>query len=378
MTYFRVQFNDVLGELPALESDADLPEADVAILVNGFEPRCTAVARSLRDRGATVPMVITLHFPTNVDENAATWEDLDGAIEAFATSRGKVEMVGSTRDYAHALNNLIPRGSDDEPTKVLLDVSAASGRMILMTVQALFSAVRDDGAHYDLVVAYTEAETYAPSEEEASSKIAQLKEAVGQRSAVERELTLGLDRDAQETCVAYPGFHVEDGPDRAVVICGFNAHRVRAALDEIDTSYNVNLPHPLVTYIAGVPPRSELLWRLEAMKQLNAFGADPTLMHFKTTSTLDYQQTLHMLEQLYEDSFGVERITVLPFGSKMQTVATALFCEMHSDVRAQVVTPVTYQGANYSSGFGTMHLLRFGRLSDVIAALDRVGSIERR
>lgn len=378
MAYVQLLLENVLDRLPTLDSDSDLPEVDVFILANGFEPRCATVANSLRAESRQIPLTITLHFPTNIEENATIWEALDDTVDAISAERVAIQMTASPLDFVQQVADSIPTGSAAVPTRVLLDISGASGRMILLTLRALFSAVRETGANIELVLVYTEAEHYAPTQDEATETIAELKRALESRTMLNRELTLGLDRDPQDLCIAYEGHHVEDGPDRAIVICGFNAERVRAALDNIDPSFNTNLPHPQVTYVAGEPPNPLLAWRLDAMKELNAFGTDAAAMKFRTSSTLDYQETLRLLEQLYGQSFGAERVTVLPFGSKMQTVATAIFCELHADVRAQVVTPTTYRGTGYSTGSGTTYQLSFDNLASLISILDSVGSIVRR
>lgn len=378
MAYVRLQLEDVLDQLPALHSPADLDGADVLILASGFEPRSATAANKIRSAGARVPRVVLLHFPTNAAENAVIWEEMDATLDAISEDRASILMSGSFKDFERELLASIPLGLAETPTRIMLDISGASGRMILLTMRALFAAVRDHQGHISLNLVYTEAEVYAPSREEANGRIDELKLAFESRTQPTTELTLGLDQDPQDFCVAYEGHHVEDGPDRAIVICGFNAHRVRAALDQIDPSFNTNLPHPQVTYVAGEPPTAELAWRLDAMKELNAFGTDPSAVHFRTSSTLDYQETLRLLEQLYEQTFGEERVTVLPFGSKMQTVAAALFCELHSDVRAQVVTPRSYRGSGYSSGSGVTHSLDLGDLAELIDVFKKVGSIVKR
>lgn len=378
MAYVRLLLENILERLPRLDTKSELPDADVFILANGFEPRCMTVAGMLKDSNRRVPLTLTLHFQTNVEENAAVWDDLDETVQAISVERKAVQMSASPSDFTRDLISALPPRSSDAPIRVLLDISGASGKMILLTLRALFASVRSNGAQISLVIVYTEADIYAPSQEEASSIIADLKKALASRAEPQKELTLGLDRDPQEFCVAYEGHHVEDGPDRAIVICGFNAHRVRAALDNIDPSFNTNLPHPQVTYVVGEPPRPELAWRIDAMKELNAFGTDATAMPFRTSSTLDYQETLRLLEHLYEQSFGVERMTVLAFGSKMQTVAAAVFCEIHPDVRAQTVTPTSYLGAGYSKGSGPVHQLDFGELVSLVDVLDGIGSIVSR
>lgn len=377
MPYTHFLLEHVLEQLPTLDEGGAVPDTDVLILANGFEPRCTTVAANLRNEGRRIPLTITLHFPTNTDENDVIWDGLSTLLDELSPSRTSILMNTSPLDFSREIISALPQGSSSEPVRVLLDISGASGRMILLTLRSLFTAVRQRTHYLDVVIAYTEAEEYAPSQDETDATIAELKQAVESRAVLNPELTLGLDRDPQESCVAYEGHHVEDGPDRAIVICGFNAHRVRAALDDVDPSFNTNLPHPLVTYIVGEPPRAELAWRLDAMKELNAFGTDANDMRFRTSSTLHYQETLQLLEKLYELSFGAERITVLPFGSKMQNVAVALFCEIHADVRAQVITPTTYRGSDYSKGSGSTYVLNFGSLDALVDQFDRVGSIVR-
>jgi hypothetical protein len=362
MKFHRTSLSDIQGSLP------ELVVYDLLVCVNGFEDRSVAVPALLASLGMTANKAIVLHYPSNVDDNRRTIEKLQGSLEQISAEAVSLEFGMAAPALREELRSISADSAVGGRVRVLLDVSGASGRMILRLIRFFFELASSDDLKVELTVGYAEAAEYAPTQAEARSLI--------EASSQPGESTLGLDFDAEELSpsVEYPGQHIEHVPDRAIVICGFNADRGRAALDHIDTAFNIDVPHSRVTYIAGQPPRESDRWRLDAMMQINSSGvAEP--IDFHVTSTLHYQDTLKKLESRYQESFGHERITVLPFGSKMQTLAAALYCEMHADVKVQLLAPARYAGANYSMGQGDIHFLPLGDLSKLSALLSSVGQL---
>lgn len=373
MRFHRTTLSDLQGLLPSLQSaeavgEDDSPDFELLVCVNGFEDRTSAVPQWLVSQGRAIPTSILLHYPSNAEDNRRTIEALNTALETVSQEVRSIEFGIAAPLLRNELYGVAETASSDGRVRILLDISGASGRIVLRVVRSLFEFARSGTLQVELTIAYAEANEYGPSQVEAKQLI--------EADNTPGQATLGLDFDAEELSpsVEYPGQHIEHVPDRAIVICGFNADRARASLDHIDTAFNIDAPHSRVTYIAGHPPREADQWRLEAMTQINSHGiADP--INFHVTSTLHYEATLEALESRYQESFGHERITVLPFGSKMQTLAVALFCEMHPDVKVQMLAPARYAGANYSKGHGEVYFLRFGDLRELSGVLSRIGQL---
>ncbi|NHF62487.1 hypothetical protein [Microcella pacifica] len=374
MRFHKTTLSDVIGQLPPLATaesveKSGLPQFDLCVAVNGFEDRTAAVPKWLAQRHIRVATTLLLHYPSNIEDNRRTVDDLEEALSVCSERVIHVEFGIAAPKLRNELQEIAEACAADDVVRILLDISGASGRIILRVLRSLFELQRSSRLQVILTIAYAEAGEYAPTHREARALI--------EASRKPGESTLGLDFDAEEVSpsVEYPGQHIEHVPDRAVVVCGFNADRARAALDHIDTAFNIDVPHSRVTYIAGRPPRKKDEWRLTAMMDIHSSVEGNSEMDFHVTSTLNYAETLQRLESCYQDAFGHERLTVLPFGSKMQTVATALFCEMRSDVKAQLLGPARYAGRSYSHGVGQIYLLHLGSLQDISSLLSSVGQL---
>jgi hypothetical protein len=374
MTFRRLELVDLQHSFPVLDNSEDVAPSDLLVVVGGFEERTIHYVQKLSDAGVSVPQAVVLRYPTNVEENEAMMARLEVALGKVTSEVTKIDISEIEIELEAAI--LRVRDSTEHEVRITFDLSGASGRMILRVVRALFEIARTGAQDLSLRIAYTEAEEYSPSKADAESILRELKKSVDLLSAGDA-FSVGPDWDADEsgTVVEYMGQSSENVPERAVVICGFNANRVRVALDAVDPAFNADVPHPNVTYIAGAPPAPELAWRLDVMKEINSLGADPAGFDFIDVSTLDYMETLGTLERIYQAGFGNERLTVIPFGSKMQTLAAALFCEMHPEVRAQLVAPARYVGVDYSKGSGSSHSLDFGNLRQLANNMEELGSL---
>jgi|GEM_PF-6303083 len=364
---------DVLADCPELEPFASTRDGEVFICANGFEDRARAVASLLAHDGARYERAILLTYPSSAWDNDSQRADLEAQLRQI--SDNVVSVDGESHDatfeaaIAHQMSEATTAG---ESIQVLFDISGCSGRFILRVLRVLFD-LANSGADVHLRIAYTQALRYAPTQAEATEILS-----ARARDPLEtRPASLGLDWDAGEVAhlIERPGQHIDHAPDRAIVICGFNADRIRASLDRIDTDFNVDFPHPRVTYIAGLPPKPEDRWRLQAMVEINSSdeGIAPEPL---TASTLDYRDTLKLLESIYDEHGGHNKLTVLPFGSKMQSLAVALFCEAHADVRVQMLAPSRYRSVEYSMGVEAAHQLELGALSELSQQLRRIGELE--
>lgn len=378
--------NEVLDGLPDLEPLDDACRSgyapgtgpDLLVFVSGFEPRATAVAAALIELDVTAPDACYLTYRSNESDNEQRRPELVARMSPLANHIGGIEAESDepqfVKDVVAALEHAAP-DDEDAPLRILFDVSGASGRMILRVLRTFFDALDRLGRDIELTVAYAQAESYFPTQEEAENVIAAL-QAEKDAAPGERQRTLGLDYDAAGHIynINYPGQHLDTLTDRAVIVCGFNHDRLRATLDHIDPNLNIEHPHAQATFFVGRPPREEDAWRHDAMIGINALDAADGAVDLHSVSTLNYKELLVGLEQVYQRSLEKgERITLVPFGSKLQTIAAALFTEMRRDVRVVLALPLRYKGPAYSEGVRELRALRFGSLAAVREQLEQVG-----
>jgi hypothetical protein len=370
MHFQPLTLDDVLQSLPDLQSLDDPSDIDLLICASGFEDRTLAVLNRLVELKVDVGIGAYVVYDSNEEHNSRLRDEVVSTMSSISATVRALKIDDLDSQIARALEE----ASNDEcagPVRVMLDISSASSRLILIALRSVFALARH--REVDLRVAYAQAEIYTPSEAEARKLI----EAARSVGIDAHEQTLGLDFDAEEAAgvVVYPGQHTDVLPDRVIVICGFNADRVRSALDAIDTDMNLDLLHPMVDYIVGEPPLASNKWRLQAMIDVYSAGDVDTKITPHVTSTLHYKETLQLLEHLYLPDSATQRFTVLPFGSKMQSLATGLFGEVHPDVRVQILAPKAYRGTEYSTGTQDVHELRFGRVEELRARLRSIGTL---
>lgn len=349
----------IAGMPPVVPTPSPNGEFDVLLCAAGFEDRAVHITSLLDSPDLSFKTAVVLDYRTNLEDNASRRRELIRRLEGAV---GRVHLVDdecTEAEFDGRVGELIPDGA-----KVMFDISAATGTYILRVLRALFLRART--RQVSLTVLYSSAAEYTPTKPDAEALIE-----LTSQSDTAGVSTFGLDHDADEVpqVIAAGGVHLDAVTERAVVICGFNADRVRASLDKIDTSFNLDIPHPNVSYIAGVPPRPADLWRYKAMKDINQTP------DARQASTLHYAETMRLLEEAHSNAGYRSRLTVLPFGSKLQSLAVALFSEAHSDARIQMLAPVRYAGAGYSRGIGEVFTVTLGDLRFLSSVLRSIGSL---
>lgn len=362
----EIDAESVIAEMPVLEPGTDLDDSyDLFICANGFEDRSLNGPNLLASKVVRIATSCVLQYRTNVEDNDSLRVALWHALDAVSDRVVALDDDRTEAQFDAAITDLVPH----DEASILFDVSGCSGLYILRVMRTLFG-LAERCVKVSVHLLYTCALNYAPTPDEAEKLIEDAKtgEPVG-------GTTLGLDWDAEDFphVIERAGQHLDLAAERVIVICGFNADRMRASLDLIDTAFNLDSPHSSVMFVAGLPPRDEDSWRLDAMIRINSAAEDGYTIEPTPTSTLHYEDTMRVLEREYAAIGARHRLTILPFGSKMQSVAVALFCEAHPDVRVQMLAPTRYRGVEYSQGVRDTYLLRFEELGEVSQKLRSIG-----
>ena len=379
MTNLHVtDLTEVLSHMPVVcpLDDVMVDSVDLLLCASGFEPRVTSVAEFLINRSVRVHFACYLTYRDNDSANRRARRGLLKNLERLTGEIETVDGDSASQDFSARLGEVLDRlirtssGTRRRPV-VVFDVSSASTRLIL---RALYVLWRHD---IHLLLAYSQAETYLPTPEEYSGVMAAAEKAGidGDASSVSSVESLGLEDDIRdpEYSLEYPGVHLDNLPDRVVVIAGFNGRRSKAALEYVDPALAVDHPNPRVIWIVGEPLELGDRWRVDAMLRVNGLSASERTDGIRFASTLDYRETLRILEESYIHHYASERITVAPMGSKMQTVGLSLFCELHPDARVVLARPVSHSGRKYSRGMRQQWGIDFGSTVNVQDRLASVG-----
>jgi len=210
-------------------------------------------------------------------------------------------------------------------------------------VQSIVALASRDITLRRCIVGYAEAREYPPT-----------------TAAVERDLRLAAEDPMHTILLLSSGvFDVTVVPElssmsmagaqtRLVAFPTFSADQLTSLLNELGPSR--------LTIVHGVPPGEHNRWRTEAISRINRLEHIPH--EDLNVSTLDYREGLKALLDLYGRCSERERLLVSPTGSKMQTVAVALFRAFVDDVQIVYPTPKDFcSPTDYTKGIGQIYTL---------------------
>ncbi len=224
--------------------------------------------------------------------------------------------------------------------RIMVDVSGMSR---LLIVQVLVALGQRKNSFNECSVIYAEAEIYPPTQEEAEAAINKLDTdttfSVLFLSSGVFDITIVPELSSSSIPI---------GQTRLIAFPSLDAYQLTALRAELQPSR--------FSLIHGITPDSQNSWRADAIKRINRLN---TLEYDSfEASTLDYQETLNCLLQIYGSHSDHERLLISPTGSKMQTVAVGLFRAYFDDVQIVYPTPKAFLSpANYTKGVGQLYLL---------------------
>jgi hypothetical protein len=319
----------------------------------GFEERCLTLPARLAASGYRADHAIYLQYETNSGDNESRLPSLLTALNVISDDVQKFRY-----DEPGASNLLVSTLRSFDPAHtpaVTFDISVTSNRFLIRALRHLLSF------NIRLRLVYSEAEIYHPTEDEYKTD----------PSRWTHDPRFGTEHGVAEIVplVEYSG-HLDSLPDFIIVFPSFKPDRARAVINDIDPSL-VGNPSRKVLWLVGVPHLSENFWRVEAMRQINQLGSVAQQMEI---STFDYKQTLRVLDSTYDKVKNDYNISIVPFGSKLQSVAVALFCTMHPELRVVSAIPYKY-GTLFSEGFKQTWEIDYGATQDVRNILAEVGEL---
>ena len=224
--------------------------------------------------------------------------------------------------------------------RVFFDVSAMSRLLIVQILVALHERETDLKS---CTVAYAQAATYPPTEDE-----------------VELAFRQSGDDPLYSILLLSSGiFDVTVIPELSATAIAGHQNRLVAfptfSTDQL-TALRSELAPSRLTCIHGVPPDPRNQWRTASIAKLNRLPLLPP--EHILASTLDYQDTLASLLALYAEHSDRERMLVSPTGSKMQAVAVGIFRAFMNDVQIVYPTPKQFVSpTNYTKGVGDLYSL---------------------
>ena len=320
---------------PELEAIAvpDVGRGDVLLTCAGFEDRASETLRRAVSAGREGFRVVCVEYVPRLEENRKE------EVEVLCGGVGcRPEWVTFHRAHpAGAAERILAHVGQGE--RLYVDVSGMSKILIVQ----LTAAVVRGGRLESTEILYCSARDYRPGAHEVERRLAEEADFLGLTMFVSGGV-FGLTVVPELSSVAMQG-----QPIRAIVFPSWNTMQLAAVCSEMQASY--------FTVVHGDPPSEENKWRRRAIRKLNRMdglaAADEV-----GVSTLDYRETLDLVWGVYGERGSVEKLVVVPTGSKMQSVAVGLACGYLRDVQVVYPTPRVFAApADYTQGVGALYRL---------------------
>ena len=314
-----------------------LSPGDWLIVCGGFEDRALAVLESAAINQTPFNVILVLYEPF-VAQNRA-----DDIREICRTRSIKIVELSYDRQEPAGFGDMLVEKIPASKGRVFIDISGMSRLLIVQTLVALKECQRNFSNSY---IAYTEAQTYPPTQEQAATSLAR------------------SDSDP-----SFPIFFLSSGVFDVTIVPELSSyaptgvHTRLIAFPSLDshqlTALRAELQPSRLSFIEGVPPASHNHWRRESIAKANGLHelqADQAETY--QTCTLDYRETLAELLRIYAEHGIYERLVISPTGSKMQAVAVGLLRSFMEDIQIAYPTPRDFlKPERYTDGVGKMHLL---------------------
>ena len=289
-------------------------KGSVYIGAAGFEDRCFAWLAGAARLGLCPAGVIGIEYRPRYEKNRpADFSTYLSEMHVPAEAqRWLVYDRFAPNEFAGAINAALARSRAEH---IILDVSGMSKLLIVIVLRALDCFV----GSVDIV--YAEAGTYFPTQAEVDLDATPGSIGTFLTKDVHRIVTTG-----RLTSIGMQGY-----PLVVVAFATFNFKELDALVNELGPQWAV--------IIDGAPHSPEDAWRLEAVKAINRKLESAERSIRFTLSTFAYEDTIGLLEELYQMYSDSHRIMIAPTGSKLQATGVGFFHYMRPDV--QIVYPVT-------------------------------------
>lgn len=361
MKIHQTDVSDILQRLPDLKPFDPHRRYDLLVCTLGFEDRSHAVIDALCKSGAIrATQIVLLQYPTNQKDNNSNSKFFQRAAKLAKSYR---EVVYSRTGIAESLRNVLSNELENPCESICFDVSTCSSYVFYPTIRELMRL------EAELTIAYSEASIYHPTAEE-WRKVAQKadkeqEETLYVRSFEEANFqSIGVENVYASNVFSEmnPGNH----PTVLVAVPNFNVSRMNAIIER-DREIN-KTEYDNIWWIIGTPPSEKMRWRVDALEKTNGISGSRSNRK-KAVSTLTYKDMLMTLEDLWIRSKNDFHMSIACLGSKMQHLGIFLFMFLHQDVGLWMAEPISFQAKLFSTGFGEIHQIEFGRVKTLAEIL---------
>lgn len=317
---------------------------DTLILCAGFEDRAIKALDLAIESGTIGFSLVIIEYLPDVHENK-----IGEIINKCKKCGISFNRLTYDRQNPSGIGNKLLNILKPDSGRIYVDISAMS-RLLIVQILSTLGQSPFDFSKVSLL--YTIALEYPPSEKEVDDDIIRMEEDSFYSAMFLSSGIFELTVVPELSSVSLEGQSI-----RVVAFPSFNPDQLATLRTEVQASF--------FTLIHGIPPLKENTWRPHKIKALNRTEEIANREDIEV-STLEYQETLTALLDIY-DKYGVmERIIIAPTGSKMQAVAVGIFRAFMDDIQIVYPTPRIFpKPKEYTKGSRQLYLLHLDSFSEI-------------
>lgn len=340
-------------QFPQLKPASKLNPDKQRLLIGsyGSEPRTLGWLDFQKEQGSILTNAYMIRYSPPKGKNRIS--DIQKALVHIGVTN-PIEIKYNTIS-PHDIENKLSKNLSQNFSKVdeiVIDISSMTKLLILVSLCALTEfkgTVR---------IVYSEAKQYVPTKEEYDKSKEDMKKIVPFPS-------YGVESIIRTKCLS--SIRMQGQPVIMIAFTSFNEQLVRHMLGTIS-------PHRLL-FINGRPPCRDYEWREEATQEIhkklieeysNDNQSDGNGRLRRVTSTLMYNESIEVIDNIYRHFGTYERIICAATGSKMQTVGLFFSKVIHPDIHIEYPTPDSYYIKGISDGVKNLYEIEIPRFSDFL------------
>jgi len=326
------------------------------ICVGGFEDRSRAVVEKLKDsRKFFFKYSLILEYSVHKENNKPNLEFIQANLPKISHHLLRDTIVDIENIYQTKANIIeaFKKIPIEDIETVFIDISGMANSLILLTI----NQAKKMFLGREIVILYAEAENYYPTQDK-KDEIIRLMESDEEENILKLGEQLGAS-GAREVIILpdFKGHFAENKPICLMFFVGYEPSRAAGLLD----AYRPN--RIVVCY--GVSYHEKFKWRTDLSKKLHMKLFKEFEHVEKYISTFHIDKVVVELDKIYKSIdngnhtlYEYYNIAVTPQCSKLQTVATYLFSQMHPDVQIVFCFPGKFNPERYSKGIGKLWIYK--------------------
>lgn len=367
------KIREILPDLSEIDFDKyEISNNCHLIIVAGFEERSIGFLKKIsNDKNYNkINSVSIIEYKPYLSKNEKYLDTISECLKKLGVDKREIKTYEFDRSYPVDFDIELNKISQSiqSSSHVYCDISAMSKLLILYLLKAIWSKQKT------FSVIYSEAISYSPSKKEFND----IKEA--EKFNLNEFFPLAVFDPFIPS--SFSGA-TPLGVDRILV--GFLSYNKRQLLGATNI-----IPYQLFIPIIGISPYDDWRWRSEALIEINNEGLlasdkyiselpkadltkgnkidniadiDTSKEYSLLASTLYYKQSFEALYWIARKHRYKHFLTIAPFGSKLQTIGTFLFCVLNPETQIVYSSPKDYY-ENYSKGFKRSFEIEFQEISD--------------